>query len=252
MGAKFAPIRKFVFQGDYVGRVDERGVVFGQITYPAVVKVMPLKIGASDRGQGQCFIAASGLISAVEMVFNSHWGAVVYVVALTKRSILTILMRVLVLALSITLCACNTDKITQLERENQDLRAKLDSVTRAKSLALQEKCAKQARDEFKSQGWAKEQLAGYTNHYVAQLNKCFIIIQSTDTKTAPGQIITTMSVFDAFEGKQYADYFWETKKGKKYWEVKPFLCKVTLPSGEEKVCTSEQEFTELIRPYTEQ
>jgi len=161
-------------------------------------------------------------------------------------------MRVLVLALSITLSACNTDKITQLERENQDLRAKLDSVTRAKSLDLQEKCAKQARDEFKFQGRDKEQLAGYTSHYVAQLNKCFIAIQNTDTKTAPGQIITTKSVFDAFEGKQYADYFWETEKGKKYWEVKPFVCEVSLQSGEEKVCTSEQEFTELIKPYMEQ
>jgi len=85
MCAEFAPIRKFVFQGDYVGRMDERGVVFGQITYPSVVKVMPLKIGASDCGQGQRFIVASRLISAIKIIFNSHWGAVVHVVALTKE-----------------------------------------------------------------------------------------------------------------------------------------------------------------------
>jgi hypothetical protein len=58
-------------------------------------------------------------------------------------------------------------------------------------------------------------------------------------------------VSDAFEGKSYAEYAWKSEKGKKYWEVKPFVCKVTLPSGEKKDCASSDEFDDLVKVYME-
>jgi len=60
------------------------------------------------------------------------------------------------------------------------------------------------------------------------------------------------TVSDAFEGKVYAEYFWCNDKGKKYWEVAPFMCKVTLLNGEEKFCNTTDEYEELIKQFMQQ
>jgi len=76
-------------------------------------------------------------------------------------------------------------------------------------------------------------------------------IENTDAKSSPGTIFTSKTLTDAFEGKVYGNYIWSTQKGKKYWEVPPLECKVTLPSGEEKACHSSDEFDELVKQYME-
>jgi hypothetical protein len=95
-------------------------------------------------------------------------------------------------------------------------------------------------------GWKKEPFAAYANHYHQKLNKCFIEIYSMKVPSV------SMSVSDAFEGKEYAEYSWINTQGKKYWEVKPVTCKVTLLSGDEKTCGSQEEFERLIKVYMEQ
>ena len=147
---------------------------------------------------------------------------------------------------------CNADRLAKLEAQNEELKAQLKQQQTAANLDLQGKCAKQAGEAFKVQGYEKEQYANYTNHYNAKLNKCFIKIESMDTKTAKGTFFTNKVVMDAFEGKGYAEYMWMSDKVKKYWDVPPKLCKVTVPSGEEKVCKSSEEFDELLKPYMEQ
>jgi len=54
-------------------------------------------------------------------------------------------MRWIVFPAVILLPACNTDKIAQLEKQNKELVAKLDAVSKKTSMDLQERCAKQAR-----------------------------------------------------------------------------------------------------------
>lgn len=122
-------------------------------------------------------------------------------------------------------------------------------MSAAAALDFQEKCARQAREEFRLYGWDKHTMAVVLNHYNAQLNKCFMEVQDTDTKSAPGQIVTSRNVLDAFEGKMYASYIWSTEKNKKYWEVPPLECKVTSLSGGEKVCRSSEEFDELVKQF---
>jgi hypothetical protein len=90
---------------------------------------------------------------------------------------------------------------------------------------------------------------GYVNHYNEKMNGCFMVISSTDTKTSPGRIFTNVTLVDAFEGKAFGNYAWQSDPVKKYWEVAPFLCDVTLPSGEKKACKSDVEFKELIKVY---
>jgi hypothetical protein len=61
-------------------------------------------------------------------------------------------------------------------------------------------------------------------------------------------------VVDAFEGKVCASYMWNNNTKKKYWEVPPLKCSVTLLSGEEKLCDSEdgsEGFNALVKQYME-
>lgn len=138
--------------------------------------------------------------------------------------------------------------ITAQRAEVLAFKSQLGSLPRNGSLKLQEQCSNQARKEFNERGFASNDFAGYENHYNAALNKCFVLFRSTSTKFKP-DIWHYSTLADAYEEKEYGDYSWHTVKGKKYWEVPPFSCKVTLPSGAEKTCNSEDEFNDLIKPY---
>jgi hypothetical protein len=155
-------------------------------------------------------------------------------------------LRVLLVGLSLSASGCNTERLARLEKENRDISAKLEAVTKAENLDLQEKCAHQASSVFEEMGWKKRPLAAYANHYHQRLNKCFIEISSMNAPSV------SMSVHDAFEGKEYAEYLWISTQGKRYWEVKPVTCKVTLLSGDETTCTSQKEFEQLIEVYMDQ
>ncbi|HSP17277.1 MAG TPA: hypothetical protein VLV78_21215 [Thermoanaerobaculia bacterium] len=139
--------------------------------------------------------------------------------------------------------------LRQVEHAVQQLNSNKAQETASESLELQAKCSAQARKEFEYEGLAKKDMAGYESHYSPELKRCFVATSLTDAKTNPKVIWTTRSVYDAFEGKEYATYVWHTVEGKKYWEVPPFQCEVTLPSGEKKICHSDDEFNELIQPY---
>ena len=69
---------------------------------------------------------------------------------------------------------------------------------------------------------------------------------TTEAKPRDGTVFTNKFLSNAFEGKSFAEYAWRSDKVKKYWEVKPFVCKVTLPSGEDKNCESSDEWEELV------
>ena len=155
-------------------------------------------------------------------------------------------MRHWLLQSTLLLSACNTEKIAQLEKQNKELAAKLESASKSGILDLQEKCAKQARELFKSDGWEKEKMASFTNHYNQRLNKCFVQVESTHDGTW-----TSTFVADAFEGKGYGQYYWESVRGKKYWEVPPFRCKVMSLGGEETDCHSDEEFKTAMKQYME-
>ena len=159
-------------------------------------------------------------------------------------------MRFALSALLVLGSGCDQDRIARLEKENRELSMKLQEATKAANLDLQAKCSSQARTAFKEMGWDKQPFADYTNHYQQKLNKCFV--QVSDYKAERGSARIHRTVQDAFEGKGYAEYYWINNSAKKYSEVKPVLCKVTLLSGEEKVCSSTEEFDSLIKVYMEQ
>jgi hypothetical protein len=162
----------------------------------------------------------------------------------------------LLLIAIVLLPACNADKIAQLERQNKELSAKLEATSRLTNLELQDKCAQQARTEFERGGWNKletpKHMASLTNHYNSKLGKCFMEIEDTDATAIAHGIAINKVVSDAFEGRVYGEYVWFSDKKKKYWEVAPFLCKITPLSGEPSYCKSAEEFDLSVKKIMEQ
>jgi hypothetical protein len=112
-------------------------------------------------------------------------------------------------------------------------------------LEFQERCAEQARKSFKELGYKTTDMASYESHYNARIKKCFIQVAYSDANAQ------SRNVSDAYEGKSYAEYMFISDKVKKYWEVKPFICRATLLTGESQQCQSTDEFDELIKVYME-
>lgn len=119
------------------------------------------------------------------------------------------------------------------------------SVAQQASLDLQEKCAKQAQTAFDKMSFQDRKLASFLNHYNVKMNRCFIETEQYMIPGGPDTFWTYKFVTDAYEGKDFGSYVWHTDKVKKYWEVPSFQCQVTLPSGEEKLCESSDEFDDL-------
>jgi len=118
------------------------------------------------------------------------------------------------------------------------------------SLEFQDRCAKQARELFRSEGWTEEQNASFENHYNEKMNKCFITERSLSKWNSDDDtIFISRSLADAFEKKSYATYGWRSVKGETAAAVLPFVCYVTPPSGEQKKCYSEKEYDELVKVY---
>ncbi|MGB7848670.1 MAG: hypothetical protein WBL63_23865 [Candidatus Acidiferrum sp.] len=136
------------------------------------------------------------------------------------------------------------DRIVDLQRQ---IAANFASTI---PLEHQEKCAEQAKKFFNELGYRPKNMAAYENHLNVELNKCFVVVDLTDTTHSP-TIWTDRNLFDAYEGKIYGQYAWHTDPSRKHREVAPVWCMVVLPSGEERMCKSDEEFEELIKVYME-
>ncbi len=133
----------------------------------------------------------------------------------------------------------------------EQLTSNLESTSKSANLDIQERCAKQAREEFTDEGYKIGGAAVYSSHYNLKLNHCFVQIQNTEPSKRPGEVMTSILLIDAFEGKVYGNYLWTSRKDKKFWEVPPIDCKVTPPSGEEIACHSSDEFNAVVKQYME-
>jgi hypothetical protein len=160
-----------------------------------------------------------------------------------------LLMGLLIFSFSLSL-SCDrggTGKTLERPKHNADTR-----TTTAKDLyELSERCGKTCAQRFKEE-YGKEgtypyngQLItrGYTSHYNAKLNKCFILIEdSVISKEASKSKL----LWDINENKEYGQYF-AFREDKKLFHMKTTLCVVL-----EMSCKSEQEWDLLVKPYMEE
>jgi hypothetical protein len=132
---------------------------------------------------------------------------------------------------------------------------------RLATLAQQKMCADQARKAFNESDASKPindkkfrrvSPAEYTSHYDAKANVCYIMVHESnildDAKGNANSKIISISkiVYDAFEGRVYANYLWMSEKGKKFWEVAPMECNVKPRGQDEITCKSSEEFDRLV------
>jgi hypothetical protein len=163
------------------------------------------------------------------------------------RNAAIVLLAILVGALG-TFVYHQETSLGEQRRLVQELTTRLEAGPKTSNLDLQEKCSLQARREFTQFGWDK-QLGSYINHYNTKLNRCFIVLESHVGD------LTTKVLSDAFEGDTYASYEWHSHPPKKYWEVPPSVCTVTIYSKQDPqdsspwFCHSSDEFDELVSRF---
>jgi len=128
---------------------------------------------------------------------------------------------------------------------------------RLATLAQQKMCADQAKRAFNESDASKPirdktmrrvSPAEYTSHYDAKANVCYIMVRENDIfdKDNEKTVSNSMVVYDAFEGRVYANYLWFSQKDKKYWEVAPMDCNIKPRGQDEITCKSSEEFQHLV------
>ncbi len=114
------------------------------------------------------------------------------------------------------------------------------------SLDEQSKCAKQALEDFKHDGYEGEALATFTDHYNEKMGKCFVVYQVNHFEKKYSS--ESKIIFDAFELKEYGEFNW--MKNERGIET---LSKglVTLPDGQVKESISSDEFDQSAKVFME-
>lgn len=132
------------------------------------------------------------------------------------------------------------------EKQIRELQTKLSALSKAEQLDLDERCHKQALAAFKESGPDNKNgnMSQFGNHYNRELGKCFILTEQEGT--TGGTPYTNKILSDANEGRAYGVYMWMNPERKKFWEVPPSMCRLTLPSGEDVDCKSSDEFDSLV------
>jgi hypothetical protein len=130
------------------------------------------------------------------------------------------------------------------------------------SLDLRESCARQAEIVFRDRGYSKgvtrpkednsgryDVIANFESHYNTELNRCFMLLEifGVGASNAGFQI---RSLFDAYEGRTYAEFAWGPAEDKKYFEVRPY-CRLMSSRDDQSNCRSEAEFNAFITRYME-
>lgn len=134
----------------------------------------------------------------------------------------------------------NYNKTKQLEKENQNLQARLDS----NNLDSQAQCSRDARNFFDSQ---KSTTGSYSfqNHYSKSLNKCFILVtRYWDTST-----ITSFSDpnYASYQDLYLADIYENVTIGRFSRELKNNKITTCEISGEQ--CDSYDNFMNKVNSY---
>jgi hypothetical protein len=148
---------------------------------------------------------------------------------------------------------CDASRISKLEKENADLKAKVEKQGVVVDYDLQTKCAQDARTWFK-ENWSADKdtiLLNYTNHYNAKLNKCFVLVEDHYNShfAGPGDDSWTndIDLTDVYERSTYAHF-----AKKHYTHRKPDLNtqeEVITCDVLGKKCETAVEFNNLISQY---
>lgn len=122
---------------------------------------------------------------------------------------------------------------------------------RAATLQQQKMCADQAKKAFADIDTASTKEIYYTryeyvSHYDPKANVCYIMTISYSLMRSNSTRTLAYLVFDAFEGRVYANFLRLVQKGKADYEVKPDECSVKPRGQKEITCKDSEEFEALV------
>jgi hypothetical protein len=166
-------------------------------------------------------------------------------------------MRMIVLlaaigALFLTFACEDSQRVSRLEKENQELQGKLkaqQAQDTARNYELIQKCSEQAKAWFRSNSSAEKDmiLLNYNNHYNKAQNRCYIFIEHHFKPYIGEGWNNAMSLWDVQENLQYGEYlsrhFLDKDNDSKEAET-VYECKVYGIT-----CKGSDDFNRLIRPY---
>jgi len=155
----------------------------------------------------------------------------------------------LALATCLFLAGCNYDeRISKLEKQNQDLQAEIKKDHAAADYEMQAKCAKDSKVWF-NENWQSDKttlLLNYTNHYNRSLNKCFIEVEY-HYRLFGDSWVNDIMVWDIYENEKYGNV---SVNHMVY--LKPEFHDSESVSGCEvygRKCKTVDEFNGLVSPY---
>jgi hypothetical protein len=145
------------------------------------------------------------------------------------------------------------DRVSRLEKENQETKAELEKLRAARSATadydLQAKCPRDAKTFF-TEGFSRDKdtlLLDYSNHYNKAQNKCFISVEYHFQSGAGGSWTNDISLWDVYENVKYG-FFFETHEV----VLKPeYHVENSVGSCEflDKKCKTIAEFNGFMQPY---
>jgi hypothetical protein len=149
---------------------------------------------------------------------------------------------------------CDTpERISRLEKQNQELQAELKKQEVSSDYDLQAKCGKDARAWFNA-NWSRDKdtaLLDFTNHYNKADNKCYILVDyhyNSNLAGAGGSSWTNdVELSDIYENVKHGSL-----GENHYTYFKPSLSasnEVIVCEMRGKKCKTVEEFDNFIRPY---
>lgn len=158
------------------------------------------------------------------------------------------------LFLSILIIFFTTSFMSVVGCNNQNIIKEQSSLSEKKikgDYELQKKCGKQCEEYFNKEygngiinkGDGEQLISNYTNHYNKKLNKCYILITSTEfIRNMENKIesIRIKTLFDLNENREYGSFIQFENNNK------PINCRIL-----EKYCNSEKEWDLLVKPHME-
>ncbi len=164
-------------------------------------------------------------------------------------------MRICMIAFGVILlmvmgCGSRDDeKIANLEKQNQDLKAEVEKNHATADYDFQAKCSKDAKTWF-NENWSRDkdtELLDFTNHYNKSLNKCFILVEYHHSLGLGDSWVNDITLWDVYENAKYASFAEDH-----IIYIKPTAStqdRVVTCELADKKCKTAGEFNDLVRPY---
>ncbi len=146
---------------------------------------------------------------------------------------------------------CDTpERVTRLEKQVQELQAKVSKDQAVIDYDLQAKCSKDAKTWF-NENWGRDkdtQLLDETNHFNKAQSKCFVVVEYHYSRPPAPSWNNSISMWDVNENVKYADY--SESHYIDYKRASLSQDEVVTCACNGKSCKTLEEFNGLISAYT--